>query len=300
MSDPSPPRHEAVPRLLKSLARFRSRAQAAQRRGIPMPFRRWRKASLLAALRRDWPGAYVLCDDGILAYVQSPLDFQGERVLFNGLAAHPAALAFLSEGGVALDIGANLGEWTVPLARSVGPGGLVLAFEPQGAVAQALSRTLRINHLSQAQVMRLALSDKEGAAPFFLDSRNTGRSRLEGSAAAATGLLVETRRLDAIVAERALARVDLVKIDVEGHERQVLDGAGETLRRFQPAVVIETGHEREEDRKAIAEIFEALGYELVSVLCDYGALAGDLAQYRAATGACAGREPRNLLLLPER
>jgi FkbM family methyltransferase len=299
MSDPFPPSPAAMPRLLKSLARFRSRARAAQRLGIPMPFRRWRKASLLAALRRDWPGAYVPCDDGTLAYVPRPLDFQGEHVLFNGLAAHPAALAFLSAGGVALDIGANLGEWTVPLARAVGPGGQVLAFEPQPVVAQALERTLRINHLAQVRVMRLALSDGDGTAPFLIDTGNSGHSRL-GGAAAATDLLVATRRLDAMVDELAPRHVDLIKIDVEGHERRVLDGAVETLRRFRPAVIIESGHERAADREAIATLFAALDYGLVAVLCDHGALAADLAQYRSATGACAGGEPRNLLLLPER
>jgi hypothetical protein len=90
----------------------------------------------------------------------------------------------------------------------------------------------------------------------------------------------------------------VIKIDVEGHERDVIEGASETLRRFRPAVVLESGHESAGDRGSLADIFEHLDYEMICALHHHGALPCGLAEYRAAQGACAGREPRNLLLLP--
>src|ERR1700679_2449008 len=107
-------------RLLKRVARFNQRSRAAQQLGLPMPFRRWRKRALVERLQRDWPGGYVATETGNLVYLPQALDFQALRVLFGGPTAHPAALKFLPPGGVALDIGANLGEWTLPLAKAVG------------------------------------------------------------------------------------------------------------------------------------------------------------------------------------
>ncbi|MGH7092109.1 MAG: FkbM family methyltransferase, partial [Stellaceae bacterium] len=123
---------------------------------------------------------------------------------------------------------------------------------------------------------------------------DTGLSRLADGG----GTPVILRRLDTIVAEARLARLDLVKIDVEGHERAVLAGAEAVLRRFRPAIVFESGHETTGDRTAIAALLVRLGYQLVAVLHDYGALACTEDDYRNAASACAGSEARNILALP--
>ncbi len=163
-----------------------------------------------------------------------------------------------------IDVGANLGEWCVPLAKAVGASGRVLAIEPNPSVADALSVTLRINNLTQASLLRLALSDREGDGMLHVDPAHSGLSHLSDDA----GMAVTLRRLDAIVAEAALTRLDLVKIDVEGHERAVLAGAGETLRRFRPTLVFESGHEGLADRAAIAAQLAEHDYDIVAVLHD--------------------------------
>ena len=286
------PEH-SLPRLLKRLYRFRA---AARRGGIHRLFARRRKRALIAAFARDWPGGYVLTDDGRLAFVPAPLDTQGERLLFYGFAMPAVVLALVPAGGVAIDVGANLGEWAVPLAAAVGAAGRVLCVEPNPAIAKALRATLRINHLTQTEVLDVALSAADGEGHLALDPRNTGLSRL--SPASPTGIAVRLRRLDAIVAERGLDRLDLVKIDVEGHERQVLAGAAESLQRFRPAIVFESGHETGDDRAAIGDRLASLGYDIVAVLHDYGALACDREAYLTASGPCTGHEARNLLALP--
>jgi len=280
-----------LPRLLKRLARYR---RAVRRRGLTRLLARQRKRALVAELAQAWPGGYVPTGDGMLAFIPAPLDRQGERVMFYGWSAHPAALAFAPPGGVAIDVGANLGEWSVPLATAVGPAGTVLAVEPNPIVADALSRTLRINHLAHAVVVSAALSDRDGDGVLHVEPADTGLSRLADGG----GLPVILRRLDTIVVEARLARLDLVKIDVEGHERAVLAGAEAALRRFRPAIVFESGHETAGDRTVITTLLAELGYQLVAVLHDYGALACTEDDYRNATAACAGREARNILALP--
>jgi FkbM family methyltransferase len=265
-----------------------------------MPVRRHRRRSLEARLRSLWRGGYVATDSGDLAFLPAPLEFQAMRILFGGFEAHPAALKFLPPGGTALDIGANLGEWTVPLARAVGTTGRVIAVEPNPAIAAALSRTLAINNLTQTQVLDLAVSDRRGSAELVLNPASSGESRLGTSTESRSSVTVQTHRLDDLVAKHGVNRLDLVKIDVEGHERQVLEGATATLRRFRPAVVIESGHETGDDRRTVASLFKALEYELVAVLHDHGALPASLEDYLAIQGACSGREAHNLLLLPGR
>jgi FkbM family methyltransferase len=299
MSEAETPSPSEMARALKELARFRRRVRAARELGIPMPFRRWRRKSLEARLRGLWRGAYVQTDGGDLAYLPPPLEFQAMRILFGGFEAHPAAVGFLPEGGIAIDIGANLGEWTVPLARKAGAAGKVLAIEPNPVIAEALGRTLVINNLTQATVLDVAVSDRAGSAELMLNPASSGESRLGQPTSGQPSVTVPTRRLDDLMAERGLERLDLVKIDVEGHERQVLEGAKATLGRFQPALVIESGHERGDDRTAIADLLERLGYALVAVLHDQGALPATVPDYRAARGACAGTEAHNLLLLPK-
>lgn len=275
-------------RLLKRLYRFRT---AERRPGLARLFARRRKAAVLAELRRDWRGGYVLTGEGELACVPAPLDARGERLMFYGFAAPVPALAFIPPGGVAIDVGANLGEWSVPLARAVGAPGTVICVEPNPAVAAALAATLRINNLGQARVCTAALSDRDGEGRLAVDPRDTGQSRLSGQ-----GLTVSLRRLDGVVTEAGLSRLDLVKIDVEGHELAVLSGAAESLRRFRPALILESGHETPEQSRAIAGLLDELDYDIVAVLHDYGAVPCSAAAYAAASGP--GAEARNLLALP--
>src|SRR5260221_2356877 len=280
---PDNDRREPV-RLLKRLYRFRQRAAG---RGPGRLFMPRRKEALRAALTRGWTGGYILTEGGELAFVPAPIDAGGERLMFYGFAAPTGALAFAPKGGVAIDVGANLGEWSVPLAKAVGRGGRVLCVEPNAVVADALAATLRVNNFRQAWVLPVGLSEAEGSGHLSVASGDSGLSRLTVAVAVGT-VPVSLRSLDAVVAEHGLARLDLVKIDVEGHERQVLSGGMKTLRQFRPALVLESGHESGDDRAAIAPLLDDPGYHIVPVLHDYGALAGPLNDYISATGACTG------------
>jgi FkbM family methyltransferase len=291
VADSIPPAADQ-PRLLKRLYRFR-RDQAGPQRPLARLLRRHRKAALVAALRRDWRGGYVLTDRGELAFVPAPLEARGEALMFNGFDMPKPVFGHVPKHGVVIDIGANLGEWSVPLAQAVGPGGRVLCCDPNPSVAAALLATLRINNLRQAEVLQIALSDADGDGHLAIDPRDSGQSRL-----AASGIGVWLRTLDAIVAEAALARIDLIKIDVEGHEAAVLAGAAGALQRFRPAMIFESGHEAAGDRARIGEVLDQAGYAIVAALHHYGALACTTADYRAGTGPAAGG-PLNLLALPE-
>ena len=111
--------------------------------------------------------------------------------------------------------------------------------------------------------------------------------------------MVKLRRLDTLVAERGFGRIDLVKVDVEGHERRVLDGGGAALARFRPALVIETGHEAAGDRAAIHDRLAGLGYRILGILLDHGMAEADSPAYCAALPPFRPGEAHNLLLVPD-
>ena len=288
--------------LLKALWKLRPRdePEAPAARLV----RRWREKRLLGRLERDWPGGLTLHRTGDLVYVPSPLDARGRHALLHPPRAHPAALAFLRPGSVVIDAGANLGEWTVPFARAVGGTGRVLAIEPAPRSAAALEMTLAVNALRHAEVIRCAVGDHEGRAGFAVPvvtsvETDTGTARIGSAVAGQEGLCVPLRTLDSLMIERGLDRLDLVKIDVEGYERKVLDGAEAALDRFRPVLVIETGHETEGDRAAIHHRLDGLGYRMLGILLDHGMAEAGWDAYTAPKPPFRPSDAHNLLLVPD-
>jgi len=162
-----------------------------------------------------------------------------ERETWLGLAERIPA------GGVFVDVGAHIGYYSLKAAAMVGPSGRVLAIEPNPETIRRLRADIRESGASQVLVEPVACSDSEGMVEFFAATReNAGASSLSKANAASAGPIarsyrVRTRRLDAIVRESGVTRVDVIKIDVEGAELLVLKGAGETLDRYHPVVAVE-------------------------------------------------------------
>ncbi|HJU15794.1 MAG TPA: FkbM family methyltransferase [Stellaceae bacterium] len=250
--------------LLGELARLRP---AADPQGwIGRMWRARRRQRLLVRLDRDWPGGFTLHEDGALLYVPRPLDARGRHALLYPPRAHPAALACLRPGAVAADIGAGLGEWTLPFARAVGSQGRVLAVEAAPGSAAALANTLIANALHQAERVACAAGEHDGVIDFAVPVARLGEARI----GAHETVRVPLKSLDSLAAERRLHRLDLIKITVGGQEREVLDGAEATLDRFRPALVLATGREAEGDRPAIHYRLRSLGYRPVGILLEDG------------------------------
>ncbi|MBV9375442.1 MAG: FkbM family methyltransferase [Alphaproteobacteria bacterium] len=267
--------------------------------------RRWREKRLLARLEREWPGGLVLHRTGDLVHVPSPLDARGRHALLHPPQVHPAVLGFLRPGSVVIDVGAHLGEWAVPLARKVGEAGRVLAIEPAPRAAAALETTLVANALHQAEPVRCAVGDHDGVAefavPIVTSARiDSGTARIGPACAGHEALQVPLRRLDSLADEYDLAALDLIKIDTEGHERRVLDGAADILRRHRPVLVIETGHEADGDRSAIRDRLAGLGYRMLGILLDYGMASADWPAYVAIASPFRAGDAHNVLIVPER
>src|SRR5262245_16113841 len=130
----------------------------------------------------------------------------------------------LEEGQVFLDIGANIGFYSLFAARRVGLEGRVFSFEPDAMTFGSLQRCFRRNGFGWVSCLNMALSDREGEMPFFTVSDGSAHSlvpEIARRAARYSGQVpVRVTRLDDLTSEGKLdsPRIDLVKIDVEGEE----------------------------------------------------------------------------------
>jgi FkbM family methyltransferase len=188
-----------------------------------------------------------------------------------------AMLRLLPRGGVALDVGAHKGAYSCWMAWSVGRRGRVLAFEPQDRLAGSAgansptspsARALLGLGLRQVRLFHAAVSDRDGAGTIDVRRSSTHGASLDGIGTVGEQGVdqqpVALVTLDGVAAREGLARVDFVKIDVEGHELAVLRGAAGVLARFRPALLIELEarhHKGASPLDEAAAMLTPLGYE---------------------------------------
>ncbi len=156
---------------------------------------------------------------------------------------------FLRPGMVVLDIGAHNGFYTMLAARRVGNSGQVIAFEPSPREHKRLFRHLKMNRLlANVVVCRLALDHSKGEDTLFVvEGRDIGCNSLRPPMVAepVKTVTVQKTSLDSFLAEGMILKVDFIKMDVEGAELNVLEGATELLgRRPMPVILAELADNR--------------------------------------------------------
>ena len=198
------------------------------------------------------------CNHGIFAFnrndsfVGRSLDIYGEwceseMALFDKIVP-PKSLV--------IDVGANIGTHTVFLAKKVGIGGRVLAFEPQRLVYQTLCANVALNALTNVNCVHAAIGDnRESITVPLLNPRaefNFGELSLLDQT---QGETVSKIRID----DLALPRCALIKMDVEGMEIDVIRGATKTITTHHPLLFVENN--RPKGSPELVEALSDLGYK---------------------------------------
>jgi FkbM family methyltransferase len=176
-------------------------------------------------------------------------------------------------GDVVFDIGANIGAHTLGLARSVGPAGRVYAFEPADFAFAKLRANLALNpELNARTFPRQILLSASAAEPpetqiyasWPLEATNAVHPKHRGMLVTAKGAAVDT--LDLFVERERTERLDLIKMDVDGHELPVLQGGLGTLKKFRPILVMELSpyvhREHQHDFAEFVALLREAGYSL--------------------------------------
>jgi FkbM family methyltransferase len=146
----------------------------------------------------------------------------------------------IRDGDVVFDIGANVGAYCVTIGRAK-PGAVVHAFEPIALNASMIDVSLQINQLDNVRVIRKCVSDRAGRVSFSLAEDSAYSSMIDtGRKAEVRRFESETVALDDYCGEPGNAFPQVVKVDVEGAELKVLDGARQLLsdQQRQPRLVL--------------------------------------------------------------
>jgi len=146
----------------------------------------------------------------------------------------------IKEGDVVVDVGANIGYFTLLAARLVGPKGKVFSFEPEPLNFRYLTKNIELNNYSQVFAYQMAVSNKNGKTKLYLCDYDSGHhtiNKYEGVKAYSRGrptrkhsVEIETVVLDDFLKEKT-NHIDVVKIDVEGAELLVIKGMEEILKK---------------------------------------------------------------------
>lgn len=215
--------------------------------------------SLMRAFLRRWPlprgqGVVMRAMGSLLGrrrflmrvesgvYVEARLtDYVDRWCFIHGYDRDPAvrlSRRLIAPGSTVVDAGANVGMWLMGAARQAGSAGRVIAAEPAPENLTRLTRHLSMNDLDWVEVVPSALGAVDGIAQFYLPSNeNSALGSLRSRPGVGRPISVSVRTLDGVLAERGVERVDFLKVDVEGAEGLVLDGAKLALSREDAPVV---------------------------------------------------------------
>jgi FkbM family methyltransferase len=139
---------------------------------------------------------------------------------------------WLKPGMTVVDAGANVGYYSALAASCVGPSGRVFAVEPQPKSYRQLAEMIEQNGLTQVRAFQCGLSAAEGELPLYLSPESTGAhnaTMVYPGASVSRQITVPVKTLDACIRDWGIQRIDLLKIDVEGHEPKVFQGAAAAL-----------------------------------------------------------------------
>ncbi|MBD1862754.1 MULTISPECIES: FkbM family methyltransferase [Trichocoleus] len=200
-----------------------------------------------------------LCRHGMMLYNRNDV-FIGRSLAFYGEYSESEVELFqqlLKPGNLVIEAGGNIGAHTVVFAKTVGRDGLVLVFEPQRIVFQTLCANLALNNLTNVSAKQVALGQKVGTTKLpplnYEDPENFGGISLGRQY---DGEEVDIKTIDSL----DLQHCHLIKVDVEGMEKEVLGGALNTIKRLRPFLYVE--NDRPEHSEALISLIQSLNYRL--------------------------------------
>ena len=173
-------------------------------------------------------------------------------------------------GDVAVDIGANIGYYTLILARCVGPDGRVFAFEPDPVNFAVLQKNILTNGYKNVVALNKALSDQAASAKLFLAPDNLADHRIFDPGDGRQSIPIETLVFDEFLAD-ASVEINVIKMDIQGAEYRALRGMRSVLTRsrnitlfteFWPYGLFKAG---EADPEAFLRLLNELGFTIYDV-----------------------------------
>jgi len=174
-------------------------------------------------------------------------------------------LALVKTGDVVLDIGANIGQYSLEAALKVGATGHVFSFEAVPETQRRFAANLAANpSLKNVHLQKVALGETKGSFQLVVrDESNMGMNQLQAVDAERQAVVIEVEPLDHYIEHLELEKIDVIKIDTEGFELNILKGAKQVLTVHMPTLFIELDDKNLQALKGSAK-------ELIGFLTDLG------------------------------
>lgn len=174
------------------------------------------------------------------------------------------AAILVKDGQYVWDVGANVGLFSRAAAFHAGSNGQVLSIEADIDAVMLLNKTVKYNSPSHSKitVLPVAVSDSVGIVSFAIAKRARAANSIEGHGSTQTGGVREVRTLPCTTLDSLLQNItapDVLKIDVEGAELRVLNGAGNVLQNIRPVIYCEVA---ENNKAEVTRLFASNGYRL--------------------------------------
>jgi FkbM family methyltransferase len=157
-------------------------------------------------------------------------------------ASTRAIARLVREGAVVLDVGANIGYYTVLLSRLVGKSGRVIAFEPTRHFGEVLKRNIEVNKLENVEVVAFGLSNRIHAQVIDIGPSSATLHSPPGFDVVIDHESISLTTLNEYVQQRHLNTIDFIKIDIDGHEPLFFDGAWDAIQKYSPVIIFEVSH----------------------------------------------------------
>lgn len=138
-------------------------------------------------------------------------------------------LEYLHPGTTVLDVGANVGYYTVLASEKVGPKGVVFSFEPDPENFQLLKENLHLNSCKNVQAEQKAVTNQDAEIEFTIEATNKGESAVASENSKGKRYRIPGVRIDTFLPLQKVKKLDVIKIDIEGAEIQALQGMKQTI-----------------------------------------------------------------------
>ena len=147
----------------------------------------------------------------------------------------------LKPGDIVLDIGANIGYYSVLFSKIVTDTGKVLCFEPTKHYRDVLSDNLKCNQLTNCEVYSYGLSNENHSMKINIGV-HSATMHWVGDEKPIKIEDIYLKRLDDVIDSFGIDKIDFIKIDIDGHESACLEGAWETIQKYKPIILLEVNH----------------------------------------------------------
>lgn len=193
---------------------------------------------------------------------------------YEPLTSHIFTNKVISGTGSVVDVGANIGFFTLLAARLLdGKSGheMVFAFEPEKSNYRLLTENIKLNNFYNVKQFQIAISDRGGFTTLYTSKNESGEHNIIGTHGLSKNYRVEMNTLDDVIGLDT--PVQLVKIDVEGAETRVLLGAEKLLRKWHPTIIVECWdkglNEAKSSVQELLDILHSFNYSDITMINEF-------------------------------